>query len=198
MTRRILIVTGILALVALLAFPLRQTVYAAIVIPVAYLLWALGLLYHALPQVDWWVAALVVVLYWFVKSLTPPENPTEWEHPMRGQAKGQVELLAENIRKSEKGVYNKWLVANRLGKLAYQLLLQREYGKPRSPFAPLDGPDWNAPPGVTAYLQSGLQGSFADFPAGRTPFVAPKEKTPLDRDVEEVMDFLETKLDHTR
>ena len=195
MMRRALIVTGILALVVLLAFPMRQAVYEAVVIPVAYLIWALGLLYHALPQVDWWVAALVVVLYWFVKSLVPPARPPERERPSRGPLKGQAELLAEVLRKSEKGVYNKWLVANRLGKLAYQLLLQREYGKPRSQFAPLDGPDWNAPPRVTAYLQSGLQGSFADFPAGRNPFARPAQ-TPLDHDVKVVMDFLESKLDH--
>lgn len=197
MMRRALIVTAILSLVILLAFPLRQAVYEVIVIPLAYLLWAMGLFYRALPQVDWWVAVLAVVLYWFVRSLVPPAKPREWERPLRGKAKGQVELLAENVRKSERGVYNKWLVANRLGRLAYQLLLQREYGKPRSQFAPLDGPDWDAPPEVTAYLQSGLLGSFADFPAGRKPFQR-REKTPLDHDVEEVMDFLESKLDHQK
>jgi hypothetical protein len=63
-------------------------------------------------------------------------------------------------------------------------------GKSRSFFDPLSGPDWAPEEGVQAYLESGLKGSFADYPQGRRFFSRP-EPTPLDQDMDEVIEFLE-------
>jgi len=194
MMRRALILVGILALAALLAFPLRASVYGVVIVPISYLLWALGLFYHALPQIIWWVVIAILILYMFARSILPdikfPRRREQYSMP----ARGQVEQLSDWMHKSEKGVYNRWLVANRLGRLAYQILVQRDSGRPRSFFAPLDGPDWNASPNLTGYLQAGLQGSFADYPNQNNPF-NPPVKTPLDHDVRDAVEFLETKID---
>jgi hypothetical protein len=194
MMRRALIVTGILALSALLAFPLRTVVYDVVVIPVAFILWLLGLIYHSLPQYLWWIVVILLVLYIFGKGVFQEvEFPKRRDlPPIRPQ--GNVEQLAGWITKSEKGVYNRWLVANRLGKLAFQILVLRESGKQRSVFEPLDGPDWNASPALTGYLHSGLQGSFADYPSQNNPFL-PHVKTAIDHDVSEAVEFLESKID---
>lgn len=194
MMRRILIVVAILGLSALLAFPLRETVYEVIVIPLAYLLWALGLFYRSLPQVIWWFVIAAFILYLFLRSLFSeiriPRRREKYSTPVRGP----VEQLSEWMYKAENGVYNRWLVANRLGRLAYQILVQRDSGRIRSIFAPLDGPDWNAPPKLTDYLHAGLHDSFADYPRQSNPF-NPPVKTPLDHDVREAVEFLETKID---
>jgi hypothetical protein len=87
------------------------------------------------------------------------------------------------------------MVANRLGKLAYQILLHRESGRPRSVFAPLLGPDWDLPRELQTYLETGLHGSFSDFPAPRNPFAAPR-KTPLDYEVSQAVEFLETQVEN--
>jgi hypothetical protein len=63
-------------------------------------------------------------------------------------------------------------------------------GKTRSYFDPLTGPDWTPDENVQAYLEAGLRGSFADYPQGRRFFSKP-EPTPLDKDVGEVIEFLE-------
>ncbi len=92
--------------------------------------------------------------------------------------------------------YFKWLIANRLGKLAYQILLQREHGKPRSVFAPLTSEGWEAAPEVQQYLEKGLHGSFADYPNSRWDTFTKPEKTPLDYDVVDVIEFLEAKTEN--
>lgn len=193
-TRRVLILTAILALAAMLAFPLRASVYAVLIVPVSYLLWALGLFYHSLPQIVWWLVIAVFILYLFARSVLPEISFTRRREKYSAPSRGQVEELSASMHKAEHGVYNRWLVANRLGRLAYQILVQRESGRPRSFFTPLDGPDWNASPNLTGYLQAGLQGSFADYPNQRNPF-NPPVKTPLDHDVREAVEFLETKID---
>ena len=196
MTRRALIIAGIVTLAALLAFPLRTAVYQAVIVPLAFILWLLGLLYHSLPQFVWWIVVVALILYMFGKSVYQEVEFTKRREQPVMPPRGEVEQLAGWITKSEKGIYNRWLVANRLGKLAYQILVLRESGKQRSVFTPLDGPDWNASPELMRYLHSGLQGSFADFPIPSSRF-APREKTALDHDIRDAVEFLETKIDNS-
>jgi hypothetical protein len=196
-TRRRLILAGALVIAALLAFPLRQSIYQTIVIPVAFVAWNLSLFYHSLSQGIWWWVILFVVLFMLAFSLVPQPK-------FRGRAEakskpplGQVESLAIWLRKAERGIYFKWLIANRLGKLAYQMLLHRESGRPRSVFAPLVGADWQPARELQDYLETGLHGSFADYPDVKSRLGAP-EKTPLDLDVGEAVEFLESQVENSK
>ena len=194
MTRRWVALAGVVLIAALLAFPLRETIHEAIVVPTAYVLWVLGLLYRSLSQGVWWVILVVLVLLILGRSLAPPFHPPERVLTRPKEARGQVEDLARWLSRASDGTYFKWLVANRLGKLAYQILLRRGNGKPRSVFEPLIGPDWHPSQELQTYLQSGLQRSFADFPNPRK-FFAQRAKTPLDLDIVEALDFLESQMD---
>jgi hypothetical protein len=109
---------------------------------------------------------------------------------------GQVESLAIWLRKAERGIYFKWLIANRLGKLSYQILVHRESGRPRSVFAPLLGTDWEPTKELQTYLETGLHGSFADFPNTKRPFASQQPRTPLDHDIAEAVEFLESQLEN--
>lgn len=188
-------VVGVIVIAALLAFPLRGVVNQIVLVPIAYLLWLLKLLYLSMNQAVWWVAAVLVVLVIIGQSLLPEFVPVKKLIPFARHERGNVETLALTLQKSKKGTYFKWLIANRLGRLAYRILLQREHGKPRSVFAPLEGEGWEASSEVQGYLEKGLHGSFADFPNNRWGSFAPPEKTPLDHDAAEVMDFLESKVE---
>lgn len=194
MIRRWLALAGMVLVAVLLAFPLREMVHEAIVVPVAYILWTLGLFYRSQSQGIWWIILIVLVLLVLIRSLAPPLRPPGRVVPRPKPARGQVEDLAGWLDRSGQGTYFKWLVANRLGKLAFQILVQRESGKPRSVFEPLAGPDWDPGPELQTYLQSGLHRSFADFPHPRRFFATPT-KTPLDLNVEEAVDFLESQID---
>ena len=194
--QRALILAGILLIAALLAFPLRETIYEIIVIPVAYIAWNLDLLYRSFSQGTWWSLIVFTVLFFLVFSLAPqPSFHRRVEQKVR-PSQGQVESLATWLHKAEKGIYFKWLVANRLGKLAYQILLQRESGRPRSVFMPLLGVDWEPRKELQHYLETGLHGSFADFP--NTNRFSAHQPTPLDLDVAEAVDFLEEQVQSSR
>lgn len=193
--RRVGVIAGALVVAGLLAFPLREVVHRAVIVPLAYLLWLLKLLYLSLDQVLWWFAAAFILVIVLIHSLLPDFKPVRKEAARKRDERGKVELLATALQKTKKGIYFKWLVANRLGKLAYQILLQREHGKPRSVFAPLTGEGWDVEPPVQQYLEKGLHGSFAEFPNTHWNYFRPPEKTPLDYDVREVVEFLETKIE---
>jgi hypothetical protein len=190
MTRRALVISGAILTALALGYLLRGVVNQFILVPLAYLLWALKLLYLSLPQYVWWILVVLLVLFVLGFSLLPEIKPRKRREPFLVPERGRVEELALALSKSKKGTYFKWVVANRLGKLAYQILVQRENGKPRSVFAPLTGNGWDAGEELQEYLEIGLRGSFADYPSPAVPFMN-SEKTPLDRDVGEVVEFLE-------
>jgi hypothetical protein len=195
LVRRGLIVMGVLIIAGILAFPLRETIYQIVVIPAAFVAWNLNLLYQTFSQGIWWWVTVFLVFLMVVFSLVPRAQFRPKIGPKPKPAQGQVESLATWLRRAEGGIYFKWLVANRLGKLAYQILLQRENGKPRSVFAPLIGVDWEPTKELQRYLETGLHGSFADFPNRGGRFSSPR-LTPLDFDVAEAVGFLESQVEN--
>jgi len=186
---------GVAVIAALLAFPLRNAIYEAVVIPVAYIAWELSLLYHAFSQITWWWLSIAVVLLMLAFSLAPKFKPRRGHTEKPKLKHGQVEDLAIWLGRAKGGTYFKWLVANRLGKLAYQMLLHRESGRPRSVFAPLLGLDWEPSSELRQYLETGLHGSFSDFPQPRHR-LAPAPPTPLDYDIDHVVEFLEAQVEN--
>jgi hypothetical protein len=195
-TRRWLLMLGVVIIAALLAFPLRTTIYEMVVIPLAFIGWELGLFYHSLSQAIWWWIIFAIVFFMLIVSLLPKFTPSRKEEQKAKPKHGQVEDLAIWLGRSKSGVYFKWLIANRLGKLAFQILLHRESGRPRSVFAPLLGTDWEPSKELRNYLEIGLHGSFSDFPTSRNPLtVAPK--TPLDYEVGEAIGFLESQVENS-
>ena len=193
MTRRNLAALIVIAVIAaLLAFPFREAAYHLLVIPLAYLFWLLGLFYRSINQSIWWIGIALVTLLVLGTSLLPEIKPKREKIDLQREERGGVESLARALAKSNQGTYFKWVVANRLGKLAHQLLSLREHGKPRAPFAPLTGEGWDPPEDVRQYLERGLQGSFADFPTASWRNLKKKKKTALDLDVKKAMEFLES------
>ena len=192
--RRFVVLVGLLIVAALLAFPLRDTIYDTVIVPVAFLGWGLGLLYQSLSQSIWWWGIIIVVFFMLLFSLVPQRKSTPRKETKSKPRMGQVEELATWFGRVKGGVYFKWMVANRLGKLAYQMLLHRESGRARSVFAPLVGADWKPSKELQTYLEIGLHGSFADFPHSGSRFAAPP-RTPLDLDVREAIEFLESQLE---
>ncbi|RPJ29222.1 MAG: hypothetical protein EHM33_01855 [Chloroflexi bacterium] len=194
-TQRQLILVAALIIAGILAFPLRETIYKTVVIPAAFIAWNLNLLYRSFSQGIWWWIVVFIVLLMLALSIVPRATFRSRDEVKRKPPLGQVEALAVWLRKAERGIYFKWLIANRLGKLAYQILLHRESGRPRSVFAPLLGPDWEPTRELQMYLETGLHGSFADYPNVKRPFGVP-QATPLDLDLVEAVDFLESQVEN--
>ena len=79
--RRLLIVAAVIIIAALLAFPLRETIYDAVVIPAAFIAWQLGLMYRSFSQVIWWWLAILITFILLIFSLVPRFKPAPKEMP---------------------------------------------------------------------------------------------------------------------
>jgi hypothetical protein len=187
--------SGVVIIAAILAFPLRTAIYEVVVVPLAFLGWELGLFYHSLSQAAWWWLIFAIVFLMLIFSLLPDYKPRHREEPKSKPKNGQVQDLAIWLQRAKSGIYFKWLIANRLGKLAYQILQHRESGRPRSVFAPLVGEDWEPPSALRQYLEIGLHGSFSDFP-NTNRFLSTPPQTPLDYEVNSAVEFLESQVEN--
>lgn len=177
-----------------LAYVLRKTIYEIVIIPLAYLWWLTTLYYHVLPQAVIWIILIGVILFTAVRGLLMEISVGRTVIIKKREAQGPVEALALLVRKTDKGVYYKWLIANRLGRTAREMLDQREGRQMKQKFTRLTGRDWDPPEDVAAYLESGVNGSFADYP--QSGWRAPR--TPLDVNPQQVIEYLESEMENNR
>ena len=197
MTRRQLILVGILFSALILAFVLRDVVERVVIMPLTYLWWILGVYYSILPQFVLWLLLVAVAVISAMNALTPRFGVRKAFKPPPKPAQGQVVEMFHWLEKSRHGgSYYKWLVANRLGRIAREILAQRE-GQPISRrFGRLQGRDWRPSQKIDDYLDIGLNGSFADFPRPR--FREAPKPTPLDADPKQVIEYLEDEMKTSR
>lgn len=192
MTRRQLILVGMVLSALVVAFFLRDVVERALILPLVYLWWLLGVYYSFLPQFILWILLAVVAVISAMTTLTPRFEPRKRFQPPLRPPKGQISETIEWLGKSQEGNYYKWLVANRLGRIAREILSQREGYPIGRKFMRLEGSSWNPPSTLGNYLDSGLNGSFADYPRPR--FWQKSRPTPLDTDPTQVIEYLENEM----
>jgi len=192
--RRWITLAGVVVIALILAFPLQDVIRRIVVVPLAYLWWALGVLYQSIPQVVIWILLIVLISLMLMGSFASDRKRKPSEDPKIKPAPGQVEGLAKNLVKARRSTYYKWKVANRLGRLARDFLIQRGDRADKKDLSPLAGRDWQPSKPVEAYLETGLHGSFADFPNQPWFLFRAPEPTPLDTDAKEVVEYLELQI----
>jgi len=188
--RRWFTLGGVIIIAVIMAFPLQDMIRKTVIVPLAYLWWALGVLYQSFPQIVVWILLIILISFMLLGSLSTDRKRTPREELKVKPSLGQVEGLAEGLGKMRRGTYYKWQIANRLSRLARDFLILRGERADTKDRGPLTGHDWHPSQPVDAYLDTGLRGSFADFPNSRWWFTRP-QPTPLDIDVNEVVEFLE-------
>jgi hypothetical protein len=181
-------------LAGVIAFFLRDVVERTIIEPLAYLWWVLKLYYQAFPQYLLWIVLILIGVFSAASSLIP-EIPTGRESkPAPIIIHGQIAALTEWLNKTKRGgIYYKWLIANRLGKDAREILAQRDGQAVSKKFGRLSGRGWAPPQEIDAYLETGLNGSFANYPqphGWKKP-----HPTPLDVDPLQVIEYLENEME---
>lgn len=183
-----------LILAAGLAYFMRDVIYHTVIEPLLFLWWMLGIYYHMLPQVVLWILMVILVVMMAWTSLATDRPVLRSPLDLHRSHHGPVESLAGQLFRSSKGLYFKWLLAQRLGKLARDLIAFNSRQSPRFGHEALTGPGWDPPREVAAYLDAGLNGSFADYPRPRWSF-QPSRPTPLDLDPEITLDYLESQME---
>jgi energy-coupling factor transporter transmembrane protein EcfT len=187
--RRWWLLIAALAVSSVTAFFLRDVVYKMIVVPIAYLIAVVAFYYSFVPQLIVWILMLVILGLMLISSFTAENRFYEHRPPRSKPVQGPVEVLAAWMLKAREGIYYKWLIAHRLGRLARGLGTVSEV-EDRSKFRK---------EAIEKYLDAGLNKSFADYPRPSNPFTR-AQPTPLDLYPKEVIDYLESKLewDHGR
>ena len=180
---------------AAMAYSLQDLVRSALFEPLSYLWWGFNVLYQSIAQLVYWILLMVGVTLMAFASLYGKVRERELVEEETNLPKGPLETIARQIARTEKGVYYKWLIANRIGKLARSILTLRD-GQADLPNGPLESRGWNPPDEVGAYLESGLTRTFADFPHQRR-FSRPLE-TPFDIDLNQVIAYLESQMENHR
>lgn len=193
-SRRRLFIFLVSTLCLVTAYVLRKPIYDFVIVPLAYVWWLITLYYHVLPQLVIWILLIYVIFYTGLRGVLMDIPVSKTIFVRRQRAKGPVETLSLLVSKNSKGVYYKWLIANRLGRVARDLLDQRDGLQAKRKFARLSGRGWNPPEDVSAYLESGVNGSFADYPhkGWSTP------RTPLDINPQQVIEYLESEMENNR
>ena len=184
------LVLGLCAAVALAAF-LRSLVQTYVILPFTNFLWKLVIIYHCFPQIDYWFLLLIAMVLVTVASLSA-SRPSGQKKSGRDFPKwGNVERIAFWIERSRRSAYSKWHVARMLAETGLEIL---EYRERRSiPERKLEGKDWHPPADIQAFLQAALKTTYVEYARRRSFFSRPK--TPLDQDLQGVVEFLESQLE---
>jgi hypothetical protein len=183
-----------LVFAAVLAFAMRDAIEQAVIQPLLYTWWVIGIYYHSLPQVALWIILVVMVIMMAWGTLASELPPAGGRRVLRKPFQGPVESLAGWVQRAPHGLYFKWMLAQRLGKLSRDLIAFNARQAPRSGREAFSGPGWDPPSNVAAYLESGLNGSFADYPRPPWPFQRPNP-TPLDLDPTLALDYIESQIE---
>lgn len=179
---RLPIFIAVFILLTILTIFLQDVIRRVVIVPVAYLLWLLKYYYSTIPQVFIWILLPVVIvqlLAFFISGgfITSKKPLFLWKNDS-----GSVKNMVEWLKKSRGGNYFKWRVANRLGKIARELV-------------PTNSGSGKSPSGnIQRYLEAGLNESFVDYPL-RPWFKSGKKPNPFDMDLNEVILYLESLLE---
>lgn len=192
--KQFLVLAGIFCAASILALALQDVLQQLILLPLAHAWWLFLLYYRSLPQLMIWAVVVILIALIFFRSLTENKIPSKREQPQANTAPGAVESLALTLEKSQRGVYAKWQIARRLGKLAQNLLIQQKEQTNTKILASMSECNWQPPELVQDYLSAGLTGSFADYPQPRWPFQR-RHPTPFDIDIQTVVVFLESQME---
>jgi hypothetical protein len=191
---QILLIPAGLLVAVVLAFFLRDITREAVVNPLAYLWWALGFGLSVVPQVVLWILLIIVLIMIFINSLVTWYSAARKYEKSAKPARGPVEILSRWVTNSREGNYYKWLIANRLGKLAREMEIPFENRQLPASGDSHEAPGKSLSESVQRYLKAGLDESFVDYPQPATPFVR-RKATPFDMDVDAVVGFLESEME---
>ena len=194
MNRRVVLAVIVFLIVAVLAYAMRESIERNVIQPLIYLWWVLGIYYDSFPQAVLWIILVGVIIMIEIGSFSAEGSTSDGKRDVHKPVQGPTESLAGWFLRAPDGLYFKWLIAQRLGKLSRELISFNARQSPRSDRDALHGPGWDPPDEVAAYLESGLNGSFADYPRPRWPFQRPS-LTPLDLDPDTAIDYIESKLE---
>lgn len=194
MSRRFGLLLLALPLLLLLVLAATGGLREALVLPLLYLFWLMGVLFQSLPQVLVWGAFVAVAAVAGWRSLARPRAGLPRLAAPAGPGRAVIAEWAGLVANAPANHYARWLLASRLAQLAVALLA----GEEASPWQYLEGASLAMPDDVRSYLRAGRQSYQPPAPRrlwARASRVA--QPDPLELDPVIVIDFFEQSLHKT-
>ncbi len=194
----ILLGVGILAAVGL-ALSITGAVREAVVVPLLYLWFVAGVLLTSIPQSLLWGGFLVVALVAALRSMAPPQRPRYATPPPATPASTTLYSWAGLLERAATDRYARFLLSQRMGELAMNLLATPEQTQGQPAWQFLESESLGMPADVRDFLRAGRR-NFV--PPARFAWLwqwlgrAPTTPDALDIDPERVVHFFERQL-HT-
>lgn len=193
----------LLALAALALMPLvRGLAFQVLVVPILYFLWLLRLLLEGIPQLFFWVLAVLFfirIVYpslWSGKPFSPPRQILKCRPP-----DGRVAIWLRRLTLAGAGHYSKWSLASHMAMLATDTLSCRSRITPREARERLQNGGYNLSPEAAAYLQSGMLSRPLSRPTLWTRLLRllglrqDRDGQPTLADLEPLLQFLEDEME---
>lgn len=187
-------------LVAVLMAALRDFVREVVVVPLSYLLWFVELILKSIPQFVSWALLLAIVMLLVIRSLRAEPQPAPKPRAVGARSAGTVEAWLRRIRLRARGQYSRERFAQHLGSLVLTVLAYRERLTPRDIQRRLENGDLAIPPEIRAYLEAEMRPALPRRVGLTTRLMRrlgldAAHTSALDRDLEEVVQFLEDQLE---
>jgi membrane protein implicated in regulation of membrane protease activity len=153
---RLLLLSLILVLAALITLILGNFARESIAIPIYRFLWVSTLIFNSIPQALFWALFIAVALFLAARSVFKREKPTRKTPAPDMTYLKRVHVLTRWIQYAAHGTYFRQRLAKHLGELTVEILARRERLTREQIRQKLRDGDWDAPPEVRAYIQAGL------------------------------------------
>ena len=107
---------------------------------------------------------LVVIVAWVLLAGLYRDIVLERYKPkVKPRNMGPIEALSLEITKAQRKKYFRWILQNRLAKIAQKIIAYQDC-EPIAGKMKLDGTRWNPPPAINAYLENGLRSQHGNKP----------------------------------
>lgn len=182
-----------LASAACLAYLVKDFIRDVIVLPLLYVFWYLTLFLRSLPQFLFWAIFILVALIMALRSLSRErdERGSKIEPPALG---GPVAVWSRLIHHAEAGGYSRWQLSQSLARLTWELVGDGERLTTQQIDTRLRRGELDLPPEIRAYFQAGMA-PYQPISRLKRRLLGNHTNTPLDLNPEQVIQYLEEKLD---
>ncbi|MGC9521720.1 MAG: hypothetical protein ACP5HG_07540 [Anaerolineae bacterium] len=156
--KRILIMVVVLVALAIpLMIMLEDFVRDAIVLPLAYQVWFVGVIIDALPQSWLLTVVLALILYLGLRSLQR-DGTTSWRRQtQKSEAEGSVSAWRRRLQLVTKGSYSQQRFDHQLGQLLLRVVSYEQRLSMRETVRALEAGELDMPPELEAYLKDAMR-----------------------------------------
>lgn len=197
MKDRLLPLILMLLLAGLFTLLMQEFARRAIVTPLLAVFWIGRLVFESIPQIAvWWLFLFIVFLIagrrlvQYRRARQPAQKPKKAEQ-------GRIETWAKLLRDAEQETYYKWRLAQHLQELILTTLAHEERVSYQEMRDRLREERIAIPPELRAYLRTSMI-SFSHLLTPKSLFQPDSQSTPLDLKPEQIVQFLEEKIDPNR